>query len=844
MCIRDRSTWGYKEIRMITAENGARGTMNAAFFENEDRWTNFRYNMQTFLESPEYTSAVDSVLVGPRRRLSINLDGIRKNHPDQLGMIFNQPARAIAAIRAILAEKGDSAGGLAGKKKGAGDVMNRGAEYHVTFEGNFGRLLITPRGLQAQLVNKLIAVQGIITRMSIVRPKIVQSVHYCDETRVGSIKDYYDQYALGSEATMRKSNAFPTKDAEGRPLITEFGFCAYRDVQTLVVQEMPERAPTGLLPRSVEVILENDLVDRVKPGDRVQIVGVYKCIAGSSAETNAIFRTVLVATGVQVLNNEAGETTATPEDIKNIRNLATREDILEVMGRSLAPSIQGHERVKRALLLMLLGGVERNLENGTHIRGDLNLLMIGDPSTAKSQLLRHVMHIAPLAIHTTGRGSSGVGLTAAVTYDRETGERHLEAGAMVLADRGVVCVDEFDKMNDADRVALHEVMEQQTVTIAKAGIHTSLNARCSVLAAANPIYGEYQRDLPPTKNVGLPDSLLSRFDLIFVVLDQKDAERDRAIAERVTRNHRFVAAADDFLGRLAAVDDEDRFVLEPDTNERGDTPVMERYTPLLHGARQIDIVTQAFLKKYVIFAKGFYRPTLNDEAVDFISQVWTRLRQREVEAQTVGALRIMPLTTRTFETIIRLAAAHAKLRLSNVIERRDCDVAVELLNFALFGEEEDQNGPRGNGGNDDDNNDAPSARRPPPTARRTKKDEPMEREREREPEGRKKPKKDEKGETETNLEAAIEKSIGGAIQVSADNTKHVFKSLCDYIKSTKKQVVTYDELWEHLQKKGRGGSSEAGSDVESREKMIKILIELENSNKIMINQTSEAIYLL
>jgi DNA replication licensing factor MCM3 len=315
--------------------------------------------------------------------------------------------------------------------------------------------------------------------------------------------------------------------------------------------------------------------------------------------------------------------------------------------------------MKKALALQLLGGMEKNLENGTHLRGDINVLMVGDPSTAKSQMLRAALQIAPLAISTTGRGSSGVGLTAAVTQDPETGDRRLEAGAMVLADRGMVCIDEFDKMSEADRVAIHEVMEQQTVTIAKAGIHASLNARSSVLAAANPVYGQYDKQRRPQDNIGLPDSLLSRFDLLFIVLDQLEPENDRRISAHVLRGHRYRKPGTDMAPeplQAPAADSDDEDDEEKNTSvwqrsHHAGTKASSSSSSAAAGARGADdhaddVLSQDFLRKYIFYAKKKIQPELSEEAREYIANRYAEMRSKQDD-------KTLPVTARSLETIIR-----------------------------------------------------------------------------------------------------------------------------------------------------------------------------------------------
>ncbi|RKP07194.1 MCM2/3/5 family-domain-containing protein [Thamnocephalis sphaerospora] len=675
----------------------------------DERISFFREFLDNDYNRGDYKNAIEQMLTAGERRLAVNLDHLRDYNRETADGILTAPSEYLPAFEKAVAEVAERV------YNPTRHTVNPSEEvFHIGLRGSFGEHHVDPRGIRASLIGQLVCVEGIVTRCSLVRPKVAKSVHYCDETKMFSSQEYRDATTPGNPIPTRMT--YPTEDESGNPLTTEFGYCVFRDHQTINIQEMPERAPPGQLPRSVDVVLDDDLADRVKPGDRVQVCGTYRSLG--SGQATSTFRTLILANNIQVLGGKSGGISApniTAADIRNISRIAKRRNAFELIARSVAPSIYGHEYIKKALLLLLLGGVERNLANGTHIRGDINLLMVGDPSTAKSQLLRYVLNIAPLAIATTGRGSSGVGLTAAVTHDKETGERRLEAGAMVLGDRGVVCIDEFDKMSDADRVAIHEVMEQQTVTIAKAGIHTSLNARCSVVAAANPVYGQYDEQRKPHQNIALPDSLLSRFDLLFVVLDRIDEARDRQVSMHVVQMHRYLAPGVEVGTPVPDQIGYQRLSFEEaQVDNEEETPVFEKANRRV-GARTTgrgageEVLTTAFLKKFIHYAKSRVRPVLTKAASDYIVAAYAELRNAEMPE---SRHKTMPMTARTLETLIRLATAHAKARLSQTVEEKDAHAAHDILTFAIYKETVSEKGAkrrRLNVGDDEDSSDADDA---------------------------------------------------------------------------------------------------------------------------------------
>ncbi|XP_055607559.1 DNA replication licensing factor Mcm2 [Uranotaenia lowii] len=487
-------------------------------------------------------------------------------------------------------------------------------------------------------LNQLVRTLGVVTATTGVLPQL--SVIKYDCVKCGYILGPFVQ----SQNTEVKPGSCPECQSAG-PFSINMEQTLYRNYQKVTLQESPGRIPAGRIPRSKDCILLSDLCDQCKPGDEIEVTGIYTNNYDSSLNTEQgfpVFATVLIANHIVVKDSKQVVASLTDEDIATIQKLSKDPRVSDRIIQSMAPSIYGHEYIKRSLALTLFGGEAKNHGEKHKLRGDINILLCGDPGTAKSQFLKYSEKIAPRAVFTTGQGASAVGLTAYVRRNPATREWTLEAGALVLADQGVCLIDEFDKMNDQDRTSIHEAMEQQSISISKAGIITSLQARCAVIAAANPIGGRYDPSMTFSENVNLSEPILSRFDILCVVKDEFDPMQDQQLARFVVGSH------------------------------IKNHPTMEEVIPESQPIDSMQI-PQDLLKKYIVYAKENVHPKLTNMDQDKIAKMYSQLRQ---ESLSTGSL---PITVRHIESVIRMSEAHARMHLRDTVQDVDVNMAIRMM---------------------------------------------------------------------------------------------------------------------------------------------------------------------
>ncbi|MDR4511687.1 MAG: minichromosome maintenance protein MCM [Nitrososphaeraceae archaeon] len=488
------------------------------------------------------------------------------------------------------------------------------------------------REINAEAINKLLGVSGMVVRTSEVKPLAKKIGYKC--LNCGDINE-----AQLKGLVLKKPSK--CKQCSEKELEMDPETSIFIDFQMVRLQELPEDLPAGNLPHYLEVTVIGDLVDQCRPGDRILLTGIVRIEHEQQSQFKTIiFRLRMEGNNIEYLGGRAGDrdnrTTErleiSIEDEKQIFAIGRKNNAYDILISSYAPHIYGHEVIKEVVLLLIVGSVTKKLDDGSTRRGDINVLLVGDPGTAKSEMLKFAAKIAPRGLYTSGRGTTAAGLTAAVIRDK-SGIMMLEAGAVVLGDQGLVCIDEFDKIKPEDRSALHEVMEQQTCSVAKGGIVATLNARTSILAAANPLYGKYDSFKNITENVNLPIPLLTRFDIVYVIRDIPEREKDHLIASHILEIHR-------------------------------DT---ERNTQFV-----IDI---DLFSKYLAYSRTI-EPKLSIEAIDKIRNYYMKMRNVESEG-------MITVTPRQLEGLVRLATARAKLLLKDYVDSDDAERAIYLIQTML-----------------------------------------------------------------------------------------------------------------------------------------------------------------
>ena len=511
------------------------------------------------------------------------------------------------------------------------------------------------RQVRGEHLGHLITIRGIATRVSDVKPSVQVNAYSCD--RCGN---EVFQPVLSKQFTPLvecPSEDCQQNNSKGQLFLSTRAskFLPFREVK---IQEMADQVPVGHIPRQLTVHCHGELARQVNPGDVIDIAGIFlptPYTGFKAIKAGLLTDTYLEAQFIHQHKKQYDDMVLAPTTIRRMNDLERSGQLYEYLSRSIAPEIFGHLDVKKALLLQLIGGVTKEMGDGMRIRGDINVCLMGDPGVAKSQLLKYITKVAPRGVYTTGRGSSGVGLTAAVMRDPVTDEMVLEGGALVLADNGTCCIDEFDKMDDSDRTAIHEVMEQQTISISKAGITTTLNARTSILAAANPLYGRYNPRISPVENINLPAALLSRFDVLFLILDTPSRDADEELARHVTHVH------------------------------------IHSKHPEPQGAGQIFSPNE--VRQWVARART-YRPVVPKSVSDYLVGAYVRLRQQQ-KRDEAGKKTFTYTSPRTLLGVLRMSQALARLRFSEEVITDDVDEALRLVEVSKASLYEDSRDRRG-----------------------------------------------------------------------------------------------------------------------------------------------------
>ncbi|NTV76940.1 MAG: minichromosome maintenance protein MCM, partial [Methanothrix sp.] len=510
------------------------------------------------------------------------------------------------------------------------------------------------RELRSDHIGKLLSIDGLVRTATEVRPKIVSAAFQCQRCGFTFFKEQ-----TGNKFEDQNLKCMNQACDRGGPFKLLLAQSKFVDAQKIRVQESPEDLRGGEQPQTLDVELEDDLAGRIFPGDRVIVNGILKSYQRSSPQQGKSTYFDLFHKGISVEMKEQDfeEIEINPEEEKLILEMSCDPEIYDKIRGSIAPSIYGYDDVKEALGLQLVSGFEKHLPDGARIRGDIHILLVGDPGIAKSQLLRYMTKISPRGIYTSGKSSTSAGLTATAVKDElGDGRWTIEAGALVLADKGIAAIDEMDKMDNEDKSALHEAMEQQTISVAKAGVMATLKSRCSLLAAANPKLGRFDKYEPIAPQINLTPALMSRFDLIFVLTDDPDGNRDSAIAQHILKSN--------YAGELATQID-----WNPDISQEDIDNAMVVIKPA---------IDPELLRKYVAYARKNIFPTLSDEAKDYFLKYYVGLRSQGQDSN-----KPVPVTARQLEALIRLGEASARLRLSSKVTLEDARRVVKILEACL-----------------------------------------------------------------------------------------------------------------------------------------------------------------